>query len=114
MEKVYDYIVVGSGFGGSVASLRLSEKGKRYDPGDSPKTNWNQQLKPFFATATSMMGRTLYEKINPVDRYLREVGKDMNHSDSFENVFVGVYLDDIEEERDPCFNGEGPLRKPCI
>jgi len=28
MEKVYDYIVVGSGFGGSVASLRLAEKGK--------------------------------------------------------------------------------------
>jgi cholesterol oxidase len=47
---IYDYIVIGSGFGGSVASLRLVEKGysvltleqgKRYNPGDFPKTNWN-------------------------------------------------------------------------
>lgn len=47
---IYDYIVIGSGFGGSVASLRLVEKGykvltieqgKRYRPGDFPKTNWN-------------------------------------------------------------------------
>jgi choline dehydrogenase-like flavoprotein len=27
MEKEYDYIIIGSCFGGSVASLRLSEKG---------------------------------------------------------------------------------------
>jgi cholesterol oxidase len=47
---IYDYIVIGSGFGGSVASLRLAEKGykvltleqgKRYNPEDFPKTNWN-------------------------------------------------------------------------
>ncbi len=47
---VYDYIVIGSGFGGSVASLRLAEKGysvllieqgKRYKTNDFPKTNWN-------------------------------------------------------------------------
>jgi len=46
----YDYIVIGSGFGGSVASLRLVEKGykvllleqgKRYRPEDFPKSNWN-------------------------------------------------------------------------
>jgi cholesterol oxidase len=46
----YDYIVIGSGFGGSVASLRLAEKGysvltieqgKRFNPEDFPKTNWN-------------------------------------------------------------------------
>lgn len=47
---IYDYIVIGSGFGGSVAGLRLVEKGykvlmleqgKRFNPGDFPKTNWN-------------------------------------------------------------------------
>jgi cholesterol oxidase len=47
---IYDYIVIGSGFGGSVASLRLAEKGytvltieqgKRYNPEDFPKSNWN-------------------------------------------------------------------------
>ena len=50
MDKVYDYIVIGSGFGGSVASLRLVEKGysvltleqgKRYTSSDFPETNWN-------------------------------------------------------------------------
>ncbi len=50
MRKVYDFISIGSGFGGSVAALRLVEKGysvlviekgKRYRSGDFPRTNWN-------------------------------------------------------------------------
>jgi cholesterol oxidase len=75
----YDFVVIGSGFGGSVASLRLAEKGysvllleqgKRYDPGDFPKSNWNLpqylwipflrffgfQKLSFYSTASIMSG----------------------------------------------------------
>lgn len=46
----FDYIIVGSGFGGSVSAMRLTEKGykvlvlergKRFRSEDFPKTNWN-------------------------------------------------------------------------
>ncbi len=47
---IYDYLIIGSGFGGSVSTLRLAEKGykvltleqgKRYHSEDFPKSNWN-------------------------------------------------------------------------
>lgn len=45
----YDYVIIGSGFGGSVSAMRLTEKGysvlvlekgKRYEDKDFAKTNW--------------------------------------------------------------------------
>ena len=48
-ETDFDFIVIGSGFGGSVSALRLAEKGyrvavmemgRRWDAADFPRTNW--------------------------------------------------------------------------
>ena len=50
MENDFDYIVIGSGFGGSVSAMRLAEKGysvlviekgKRWKSSDFPTSNWN-------------------------------------------------------------------------
>lgn len=49
-EPPFDFVVIGSGFGGSVSAMRLAEKGyrvlvlergKRYQAEDFPRTNWN-------------------------------------------------------------------------
>lgn len=46
----FDYVIIGSGFGGSVSAWRLTQKGysvlvlergKRFGPDDFPKKNWN-------------------------------------------------------------------------
>ncbi len=49
-RQAFDYVVVGSGFGGGVSAMRLAEKGyrvlvlergKRFEDKDFPRSNWN-------------------------------------------------------------------------
>ena len=57
MKRDFDVVVIGSGFGGSVAALRLREKGysvavleagRRFKDKDFPKTSWRLHRFLFF------------------------------------------------------------------
>jgi len=186
-DSDFDYIVIGSGFGGSVSAMRLAEKGyrvlviekgKRWGSSDFPKSNWNLRkylwipffrffgfmrlsffkevfilsgvgvgggslvyanthmmppdaffdnpvwskikdwktiLAPFYATARFMLGSEKYTKENSEDKVLKDVATDMKRGHAYGRVdYVGVYLGNTKDERDPYFNGLGPLRKGCI
>ena len=64
MTYDYDWVVVGSGFGGSVSALRLAEKGysvaviecgKRFEDKDFPKSTWDLR-RYFWAPRLGMRG----------------------------------------------------------
>lgn len=63
-DRVWDWLIIGSGFGGSVSALRLAEKGysvlvlekgRRWSDEDFPTTNWNLR-KWFWAPAIGFRG----------------------------------------------------------
>ena len=77
MSKQFDYdvVVIGSGFGGSVAALRLTEKGyavgvleagRRFEDNELPKTNW--QVRKFFWAPK--LGCTGIQRIHPLPHVL--------------------------------------------
>ncbi len=184
-NKIYDYIIIGSGFGGSVSAMRLAEKGysvlvlekgKKYEAKDFPKSNWNFRkylwipglhffgflkltffkklfvlsgvgvgggslvyantlmeptepfythipiqskdwkaiLRPYLNQAKHMLGVTPAKNHYPDDLLLKALAEEMGKADSYQGVPVGVYYSDDPTPKDPYFNGEGPLRKPCI
>ncbi|MFQ5518223.1 MAG: NAD(P)-binding protein, partial [Acidimicrobiia bacterium] len=70
----YDVSVIGSGFGGSVTALRLSEKGyrvavfetgKRWDAADLPRTNWDAR-RFFWFPSLGMRGIQRLSLLNDV------------------------------------------------
>ncbi len=183
----YDYVIIGSGFGGSVSALRLSEKGYKVlviEKGkwfkkqeDFPTTNWNlrkwmwmpklgmqglfkltfyrhvaivsgvgvgggslvyantlpvpksefynsghwkgldnweEVLKPFYATALKMLGAAKHPYMSKSDKVMQELAEKMGKPEAFEKTDVAVYFGKIGETvPDPYFDGKGPDRTGC-
>lgn len=185
-ESPYDFVIIGSGFGGAVSALRLVEKGyrvlliekgKRFQSKDFPKNNlnlkkwlwlpllkcfgifkitlfkhvgvvsgvgygggslvyantlpiptkafyntgswakledWENELKPYYALAESMLGSTPTPIPGPADLALKELaekeGKEKEYSPTKVAVFFGEQGKTV---KDPFFKGEGPDRAGC-
>src|SRR5438105_4587099 len=96
MKPDYDVLIIGSGFGGSVTALRLTEKGYR--------------------VVVLEAGRPFTD----ADRLMKEVAEDMGVGDTFVATPVGVFFgpDGVKTPGktvpDPYFGGAGPARTGCI
>ena len=89
-----DYVVIGSGFGGSVSAMRLTEKGysvlvlergKRYADSDFPRSSWQVRkflwlplLRCFGIQQMSLLnGLTRKQQVNGPTQQIRKTSKKM-------------------------------------
>ncbi len=102
LKEKYDYVIIGSGFGGSVSALRLAEKGysvlviekgKKFESADFAKTNWNLR-KWLWVPGLKLFG---IQKLN----FLR-------HISALSGVGVGggslVYANTLPKPKTPFYN----------
>lgn len=102
LKDSYDYVIIGSGFGGSVSALRLAEKGysvliiekgKWYNASDFAKTNWNLR-KYFWFPGVKLFG------IQKLSLFM--------HATVISGVGVGggslVYANTLPKPKSPFFN----------
>ena len=83
MEPDYDVLIIGSGFGGSVSALRLTEKGyrvgvleagRRFADDEFAKTSWN--LRKFLWAPQFGMSDAAYAKVMTANlRLMKKLGR---------------------------------------
>ena len=53
-------------------------------------------MDPYYQKASFMLGRTLYDRKNVEDLYLEKTADSLKQTNTFTNVYVGVYMNDEE------------------
>ncbi|GAA2170582.1 GMC family oxidoreductase [Actinomadura napierensis] len=78
-------------------------------------TDWQDELKPFYAQAQKMLGVTVNPLVTPADEAMKRVADRMGVGDTYHPTPVGVYFGDRpgEVHDDPFFGGAGPRRTTC-
>lgn len=115
-----DVIVVGSGFGGAVTALRLSEQGRPKDAFfDDPAWpavpgGWRSELSAHYATAARMLGRETSPFSGEMDRHLHAAAEATGAGETYGPTPMAIWFG--QEGRtvpDPFFDGAGPDRTGC-
>lgn len=112
-------IVGGVGVGGGslvYAAVLLEPKQAFYrDPAWADLgIDWEADLRPHYATASQMLGRTTCPVTHLQDGWLEQTAAAMDVRESYGPVQLGIYFGPEEETPDPYFGGEGPPRQGCI
>ena len=185
-EPDVDVVVIGTGFGGSVAALRLAEKGyrvhlleagRRFEDDEFARTSWDlrrylwaprlgcygvqrihklpdvlilagagvgggslnyantlyvppsaffqdrqwgeitdweDELRPYYDLASTMLGVVVNPCDGPVERIMEQTAADLGVPETFRRTPVGVFFGQPDQTvPDPYFAGAGPARTGC-
>jgi cholesterol oxidase len=112
-------ILAGSGVGGgslNYANTLYKPSAPFFnDPQWSHITDWEDELRPHYATAQRMLGVTQNTEMTKADDVIKAVADEMGVGHTFRLTPVGVFFGDEPgvEVDDPYFNGAGPRRTGC-
>ncbi|MGD0575868.1 MAG: GMC family oxidoreductase [Anaerolineales bacterium] len=113
-----EMILHGSGVGGGslgYACVLMEPDDRLFEaPAWRDLADWKALLEPHYRTAKRMLGVAQNPRLWPADEVLRGVAADLGRASTFAPTPVGVFFGELDQpERDPYFDGDGPLRSPC-
>ena len=106
---------VGGGSLGYAGVLMAPDPAFFSAPGWAGLADWEQELRPHFATARRMLGVAQNPRLWVADETMRALATKAGRQETFRPTDVGVFFGEPGEEvQDPYFGGKGPARRGCI
>jgi cholesterol oxidase len=106
---------VGGGSLGYASTLYAPPAAFYESPHWSELADWETLLAPHIAEAERMLGVVSYDREDPADELLRDLGEELGAGESFRRSRVGIYLGaEGTTVPDPFFGGAGPERTGCV